>query len=84
MTITYLDHNKVTAVRQTETPHNYSRTGYGNKLPTSWQIRVNKRWHRVYVVCWSNSGSAYVNVGKEHLYFGGWEPTDFFISNNKT
>lgn len=80
--VTYLNPQDVSAVRQTETPHNYSQTGYGNKLPTSWQIRLHKRWHRIYVVCWSNCGSAYVRTSKGDLYLGTWEPTDHFISSN--
>jgi hypothetical protein len=81
--VTYLNPQEVTAVRQTKAPHNYSRDGYGSKIPTSWQVRLHKRWHRIYVVCYSNSGSAYVRTSKGVLYLGLWEPTDHYISSNK-
>jgi hypothetical protein len=41
--------------------------GYGSKIPTDWMIRINKRWHRVYVVCYSNVGTAYIKT-KEHPF----------------
>lgn len=73
--ITYLDPARVTAKRQGTPPLSRSRTGYGNKLPTSWELRLDdKRWRRVYVVCWSNSGSAYVLVKGEPHYLGGYDP----------
>jgi hypothetical protein len=57
----YLDPSRVTGKRQTAPPMNRSRTGYGNKIGTSWLLQLDgKRWHRVYVIQWSNSGTAYV------------------------
>jgi len=77
MPIAYLDSARVTAMRQTVPPVNYSRTGYGNKLPTSWLVQLDgKRWHRIYVVCWSNSGSAYVRTKDGNLYLGTYDPND--------
>jgi hypothetical protein len=38
----------------------YTATGYGRKIPTTVQIRIGNRWHRVYCVCYSNTGSCYV------------------------
>ncbi len=35
-------------------------TGYGKKLATPWMLRIGKRWHRVYVMCFSNCGTSYV------------------------
>ena len=61
----------VQARRVTEPPQNRSRSGYGSKLPTSLQLRIDSRWHRVYVVCWSNAGTAYVVKGGERLYIEG-------------
>ena len=42
--------------------------GYGRKIPTPWRIDylgkcMVKRHHRVYVMCYGYSGSAYINVG---------------------
>ena len=36
--------------------------GYGSKIPTDWMICIEKRWHRVYVVCYSNVGTAYIKT----------------------
>lgn len=41
--------------------------GYGSKIPTDWMICINKRWHRVYVVCYSNIGTAYIKT-KQHPF----------------
>lgn len=74
-TIAYLDPARVTAKRQTEPPRNRSRSGYGSKIPSSWLLQLDgKRWHRVYVVIWSNAGSPYVIVGGERLFLGSYEP----------
>lgn len=75
--VVYLDPARVTAKRQGEAPPNRSRTGYGNKLPTSWMLQLDgKRWHRVYVICWSNSGSAYVRSKGQLLFLGSYDPGD--------
>ena len=36
--------------------------GYGRKIPTDYAIRLGSRWCRVYVCCFSNAGTAYINV----------------------
>ena len=45
---------------------NYTATGYGNKLPTRYMVKVDnglsKRWYRVYSTCHSNVSSEYVLV----------------------
>lgn len=71
----YLDPAQVVDKRQTESPRNRSRTGYGDKIPTSWQLKLTDGiWRRVYVMCWSNSGSAYVRTKQGLLFLGGYEP----------
>lgn len=73
--IEYLDPTLVIDKRETEPPHNRSQTGYGNKIVTSWELKLkDKKWRRVYVIQWSNSGSAYIIVGNKHLYLGGYDP----------
>jgi hypothetical protein len=42
-------------------------SGYGRKIPTDWMIQLGKRWHRVYVCCYSNSGTAYIQT-KEYPF----------------
>ena len=76
-TLTYLDPTKVLAVRMTPEPVNYSRTGYGNRLPTIWQIQLSdKRWRRVYVIQWSNAGTAYIRTKIGNVYLGTFDPRD--------
>jgi len=38
----------------------YTRSGYGRRIPTSYKIKVNNRWLRVYCCIYSNSGTLYV------------------------
>ena len=66
-TITWLDDEQVTEVRITEAPHHYSATGYGRKIPTQYMLRITGRWHRVYMMQYSNSGTAYVRKGGADL-----------------
>lgn len=42
----------------------YTRSGYGSRIPSSKMIRLpgDKRWRRVYVCLWSNNGTAYVEI----------------------
>jgi hypothetical protein len=42
----------------------WTRTGYGKKIPTTRMLRFagEKVWRRVYVMIWSNAGTAYVIV----------------------
>jgi len=74
----YLNELDVVAVRQTEPPLNRSRTGYGNKLGTSWEIQLRDlKWRRVYVIQWSNAGTAYIIVNKKNVYLGAFDPAYF-------
>ncbi len=82
MSVTYIDEKHIIAKRQTRAPLNRSRTGYGSKLPTSWMLQLqDKRWRRVYVICYSNSGSSYILVkpptgGKcEMQFLGSYDPS---------
>lgn len=51
--------------------------GYGRKIATDWEVRVGGKWHRVYVVQFSNAGSAYVVRGGRDLYLGSFEPSSW-------
>lgn len=42
-------------------------TGYGSKLRSTWMIKINNRWHRVYISLWSNIGTAYIVLGGKDL-----------------
>jgi len=43
----------------------YTRTGYGSRIPTSWMVHKDGRWRRVYCAIWSNIGTCY--IGKSIL-----------------
>lgn len=74
--LTYLDPSQVLAKRRGEATVNRSRTGYGSKIPTSWELQLaDKRWRRVYVICYSNSGSAYIRTKDGRLFLGSYDPS---------
>ena len=43
-------------------------SGYGAKLKTATMVHYNGRLHRVYCVCYSNSGSLYIISKGQKLY----------------
>lgn len=49
---------------------NYGQTtsGYGGKLPTQYMVMWLQRWRRVYVMQYSNSGSAYIIIGGQEVF----------------
>jgi len=42
----------------------YTRSGYGGKIPTQWMIKHEGKWRRVYVAIYGNSGTSYILSGK--------------------
>lgn len=64
----YLDPAEISERKQTEAPRNPYVMGYGSKIPTSHMVRVANRWHRVYVIQFSNSGTAYILRRGQPLY----------------
>jgi hypothetical protein len=58
----------------TDTPRNPYRSGYGVKIPSSTLALVNGKWQRVYVACFSNAGSAWVQVKGERVLIKEREP----------
>lgn len=53
-------------------------SGYGKHLTSSWMVRLTpqtKRLRRVYVACFSNSGSPYVTVNGETFYVDDYQHT---------
>lgn len=38
----------------------WNASGYGKRIPTRTMVRFNGKWRRVYVCCFSNSGTAYI------------------------
>ena len=41
----------------------FTASGYGRRIPTRHQVRINGRWRRVYCCIFSNSGTCYVEQG---------------------
>lgn len=75
MKVTYLEPKRVTAKRQTQPPQSPYRNGYGKRIPSSWLLQLDgKQWHRVYVICYSNSGSPYVLSKGVTLFLGDYIP----------
>jgi hypothetical protein len=44
----------------------YTASGYGRKIPTSFQIKIENRWHRVYCAIFSNNGTCYIVKNKQN------------------
>ena len=40
--------------------YQFNATGYGPRIPSSYKVRWNNRWYRVYIANYGNSGSAYI------------------------
>jgi len=78
--VKYLEFESVQGFQITlKTPRNPSVSGYGRKIPTSGMVNYNGRWHRVYVMNYGNSGSAYIvskgqelflDIDTEYIYQG--------------
>jgi hypothetical protein len=43
----------------------FTRSGYGRRLPTRYMVQVDGRWRRVYCVCFSNAGTCYIGPSRE-------------------
>lgn len=68
MSIRYAADELVTGLRITDTPRHRSATGYGRKIPTAYMLQYEGRWHRVYMMQYGNSGSAYLLKYGEVLF----------------
>ena len=51
-------------------PYGQNQDGYGRKIATRWMVRIDNKgpWRRVYCVIFSNNGSLYIVVNKQHYY----------------
>ena len=38
----------------------FTASGYGSRIPTEYMVKHNGKWKRVYLRCYSNSGTAYI------------------------
>jgi hypothetical protein len=53
----------------------YTRSGYGSKIPTATMVKHNGRWRRIYVCIFSNIGTSYILQGKDWIVCEG-EPKE--------
>jgi hypothetical protein len=52
-----------------EPPYNPYITGYGGAIPTRYRVRASDhRWHRVYCMCYSNSGTCYIRQNNQLVF----------------
>lgn len=45
----------------------YTRSGYGRKIPTPDMVLIGNKWRRVYCCVYSNIGTRYVLKGKDWI-----------------
>jgi hypothetical protein len=71
-TLNYLDESRIEA--RDDKPLWYhlqglsqTASGYGRKLTTTHRVKVDGRWHRVYVCQYSNAGTAYIVKGGDWM-----------------
>jgi hypothetical protein len=71
----YLDMKRVTARSFKDLPRKgQTRSGYGRNLPSQHMLQIDgKRWHRVYFVQYSNSGTAFIREKNEKVYIATGE-----------
>ena len=70
MSVQYTDQKQVYEVCIRGNPRNPYVEGYGAKIPTRYMIKYGypRIWHRVYVICYSNAGSAYILYRGKRLF----------------
>jgi hypothetical protein len=69
--VEHLERSEVLAAKIVAEPLHDGRQadGYGRKIAMRYMVQtIDKRWHRVYCVCFSNSGSCYIQKGGKDLY----------------
>lgn len=54
-------------IKETDAPKNYSISGYGPKIPTTYMVKYENIWRRVYCAIFSNNGSLWCNVLGERI-----------------
>ncbi len=58
---------KVDMMPHQERGLSYTATGYGHKIPTTYKVKHNNRWKRVYCRVFSNIGSLYILSGANEI-----------------
>jgi hypothetical protein len=66
--VKYTDDALITDARITEAPRSgQTASGYGGKIPTTYQLKYNNIWHRVYMMQYGNAGTPFICVRGEDL-----------------
>ena len=47
----------------------FTRSGYGSRIPTTKMVKFNGKWRRIYVCIWSNSGTTFIEKGKDWIVY---------------
>lgn len=83
--VPYFNTSLIINARQSEAPRNTRADGYGSKIPTSWELQLtDKKWRRIYCVCWSNAGTRYVIHNGEPRYLSTtFDPSEYVDSEVK-
>lgn len=69
MAVRHTDASSVAGTRVTDIPvSGQTISGYGGRIPTRHMIRYLGVWRRVYVMVYSNLGSAYIRVRGENVF----------------
>jgi hypothetical protein len=45
----------------------YTATGYGKRIPTTYMVKHNNRWKRVYCCIFSNSGTLFIEEKRKPI-----------------
>ena len=71
--VIYLDENMIVNAKTTEAPPHRNASGYGNKIPTRFMVKLDRgprsQWQRIYAICYSNNASHYVKAGAADIRF---------------
>jgi hypothetical protein len=51
-------------------------SGYGSRLVTSRMLKIGKRLHRIYCMCYGNSGSIYIILKGKQIFLHDWAIDD--------
>jgi hypothetical protein len=70
--VDYIELNDIQLMKRKSAPHYYSASGYGAKIPIGYMLKIANRWHRVYVMHYSNSATSYVVI----------KGLDYFLSSD--
>lgn len=65
-----VEYANVTAARRVPRVLKTTGDGYGDRLPTQYQVQLNGStvWRNVFAICWSNAASFYVNIGGDRKF----------------